>query len=123
MIDARVRVLCLQTADAVLEEQRDGTVVAVLARPRRAFHFELVGLDARVVKQSKRVPLLVALVGKELSIESKPDGDGGHDLHVELVSRRLEGEHGVFELGHIALCRPLVLHTGSWSLPISSDSL
>lgn len=103
--------LDLQAADVVLEQQRDGAVVGVLARA----HLVRVGpphalLDRRVVQQPQRVVAVRRVTVEEVLGQPHAQRDGPHHAHVQLLERDEEALHVGREgpAGVVERLRPLV---------------
>ena len=109
-----LRTLDLETADIVLEEQRDRSVVRVLARS------DPVGVvcehalrHGRVVQETESIVAAVGVAVEEVRaavLQAHAQGDGAHHLHVQVLAGQEERLHGAGEVyaGRVELVGPSV---------------
>lgn len=109
-----VRALDLQPAGRVLEEQRDGAVVGVLARAHLArVDLEHLLVHGGVVQQTQGVVAHVEEAVEEVGVDAHSHGDRAHYLDVKRLALREKIGHGGFEAHQLALLGgPLVWVTG-----------
>jgi len=90
----------LQAAARVLKQQRQGAVVAVLAGAHLARVVAEDGLgDGRVVQQAEVVVAAVGELVEEVLVgQAQAQGDGAHELHVQVLARREEVQHHALEV-------------------------
>lgn len=104
--------LHLQPARAVLEQQRYTSVIRVGTRTHLTrVDLEDLALYGRVMQQPQRIVPIIHKAIKEALVESHADGDGPHDLDVDLFALVVEIQHGRLEpgnLGEAAFIGPLV---------------
>ena len=105
-----LRILNLEPAHTVLEEQGDGAKVAVGRAALGGAALQQLARDRRVVQDARLVVGVLVVCGEITFVEAQAERQRPQDVELELVAKRVEAVKKVAEARQIVLGQPDIWH-------------